>query len=68
MVFFKICVRVKRHDSLHPVYIRITHDRQIGYIKTDKCVGKEGLKKGEVVDPNVLAFCSRVSTTTSRPL
>ena len=59
MASFKICVRVKRHDGLYPVYIRITHDRQIGYIKTDKCVGKEGLRKGEVVDPIILAFCSR---------
>ena len=59
MASFKICVRVKRHDGLYPVYIRVTHDRQIGYIKTDKCVGKEGLRKGEVVDPNILAFCSR---------
>ena len=59
MASFKICVRVKRHDGLYPVYIRITHDRQIGYIKTDKCVGKEGLKKGEVVDPNVLAYCAK---------
>ena len=41
MASFKICVRVKRHDGLYPVYIRITHDRQIGYIKTDKCVDKE---------------------------
>ena len=59
MASFKICVRVKRHDGLYPVYIRVTHDRQIGYIKTDKCVGKEGLKKGEVVDPNVLAYCAK---------
>ena len=59
MASFKICVRVKRQDGLYPVYIRITHNRQVGYIKTDKCVGKEGLKKGEVVDPHVLAYCSK---------
>ena len=46
MASFKICVRVKRHDGLYPVYIRVTHDRQIGYIKTDKCVGEEELKIG----------------------
>ncbi len=42
-----------------PVYIRITHNRQVGYIKTDKCVGKDGIRKGEIIDPTILAYCSK---------
>lgn len=59
MATFKICVRMKRNDGLLPVYIRITHKRKVGYIKTDKCVGKEGIRKGEITDPVVLAYCSK---------
>ena len=55
MACFKICVRKQRRDGLLPVYIRITHNRQVSYIKTDKYVGKEGLRKGEIVDPAILA-------------
>ena len=48
-----------RSDGLFPVYIRVTHNRKVGYIKTQKAVSKEGLRKGEVVDAPVLAFCSK---------
>ena len=57
MACFKICIRSRRKDGLHPVYIRITHNRQIGYIKTDKCVGPAGIRKGEVIDPIILSYC-----------
>ena len=59
MTNFKICLRTQNGGGLFPVYIRITHKRQIGYIKTDKCVSKEGVKKEEIIDPVVLAHCSR---------
>ena len=59
MASFKICVRGRRQDGLYPVYIRITHNRKVGHIKTDKCVDTRSIKKGEVVDPSVLAFCSK---------
>lgn len=36
-----------------------THKRQVGYIKTDKCVSKERIKKGGNINPFVLAHCSR---------
>lgn len=57
MACFKICIRSRRNDGLYPVYIRITHNRQIGYIKTDKCVGPAGIRKGEVIDPIILSYC-----------
>ena len=59
MASFRICIRKQRMDGLLPVYIRITHNRQVGYIKTDKCVGKEGIRKGEIIDPAILAYCSK---------
>lgn len=34
MAYFKICVRAKRKDNTYPVYIRVTHHGQVGYIKT----------------------------------
>lgn len=36
MAAFKACVKYKRSDGLYTVYIRVTHGRKIGYIKTDK--------------------------------
>ena len=59
MACFKICIRGRRSDGLYPVYIRIIHNRQVGYIKTDKCVDIKNIKKGEIVDPSVLAYCSK---------
>ncbi len=59
MACFKICIRSRRNDGLYPVYIRITHNRQIGYIKTDKCVDPRNIKKGEIIDPIILSHCSK---------
>lgn len=59
MACFKICIRSRRKDGLYPVYIRITHNRQIGYIKTDKCVNPRNIKKGEIIDPIILSHCSK---------
>ena len=50
MATFKTCIRVQRNDELFPVYIRITHNRKIGYIKTDKAVDKSKLRKNEIKD------------------
>lgn len=60
MANFKICLRAQKGYGLFPVYIRITHKRQVGYIKTNKSVSKEGIKKGEIVDPVVLSYCSKI--------
>ena len=59
MASFKICIRGRRNDGLFPVFIRIIHNRKVGYIKTDKCVDYKSIKKGEIVDPIVLAYCSK---------
>ena len=57
MATFKACVRKKRADGIWPVYIRVTHNRKIGYMKTDKMVNDKGLVGGEVVDPYVMRYC-----------
>lgn len=60
MANFKVCIRSQRSDKLFSVYIRITHNRKIGYIKTDKVVDKSKLRKGEIKDPNILSYCSNL--------
>ena len=60
MANFKVCIRNQRSDKLFSVYIRITHNRKIGYIKTDKVVDKSKLRKGEIKDPNILSYCSNL--------
>ncbi len=58
MANFKICVRNIRQDGLYSAYIRITHNRSVAYIKTDKIVAKEYLDShGNVSDDFVLRYC-----------
>ena len=33
---FKVTVKNKRKDGLYAVYVRVTHNRQIAYLPTDK--------------------------------
>lgn len=59
MATFKACVRKRRNDGFWCVYIRVTHHKKVGYIKTDKMVSDEGLSRaGEIEDPFVLKWCS----------
>ena len=57
MATFKACVRKKRADGLYYVYIRVTQNRKIGYIKTDKMTSDKYLVGGEIIDPYVLKYC-----------
>lgn len=62
MATFKTCVqpKVKRNDGFYPVYIRVTHNRKIAYIKTDKLVNKQGLSSTmEITDPYVNQYCMK---------
>ena len=76
MATFKVCVRKQRNDGFYPVYIRVTHNRSVGYIKTGKLVNDAGLRQGEVIDPYVMKFCSnrivayveRLNKVWARPL
>lgn len=60
MATFKTCIRLKRRDGLYTVYIRITHNREARYIKTDKVVNKSQIRKGEIKDPLILSYCSKL--------
>lgn len=54
MAYFKICVRAKRKDNTYPIYIRVTHHGQVGYIKTDKVCKSKSVRKGEVIDNYII--------------
>lgn len=59
MANLKACVRRPRKDGFWQVYIRVTHQRNAGFIKTDKMVSRKGLTKtNEIKDPFVLSYCS----------
>ena len=59
MANLKACVRRPRKDGFWQVYIRVTHQRNAGFIKTDKMVTKKELTKtNEIKDPFVLSYCS----------
>lgn len=61
MAIFKAMVRRPRKDGFWQVYIRVIHDRQIGYITTNKFVtGKDLGHSQEITDPYVLEYCSRL--------
>ena len=61
MATFKaIAKQSSRADGFCVVYIRVTHNRQLGYIKTGKRVHKDTLSKsGEIEDPYVLNHCTK---------
>lgn len=60
MATFKAIVKTARADGFYTVYIRVTHHRGHGYIKTDKMVTKKELaKSGEIKDPYVMQYCTQ---------
>lgn len=60
MLTLKICTRYQRKDGMWPVFIRVTHNKKLGYIKTDKMVNAKGLdRNGEVIDKFVIQTLSR---------
>lgn len=66
MTTIKPVVRKARSDGFFPVYIRIVHNRKPGYIKTDKIVDAAHItKSGEITDPVVNEYCSRLVLTYS---
>ena len=59
MATFKPCVQKQRADGFYPVYIRVTHQRKVGFIKTDKVVSKKGVTASkEIKDTFVSNFCT----------
>lgn len=61
MTTIKPVVRKPRADGFYPVYIRIVHNRKPGYIKTEKIVDADHItKSGDITDPVVMEYCSRI--------
>lgn len=61
MATLKPTVNNVKADGYGQVYIRVTHNRKVGYIKTDKMVAKRDLgKNGEIRDATVAKFCSEL--------
>lgn len=59
MATFKATVRGERADGFMQVYIRVTHNRAHGYIKTDKMVTRKELGRNkEINDPFVMNYCT----------
>ena len=60
MATFKVVVQKQRNDGFYAVYIRVTHNRGVKYLRTDKIVDAKGINKKnkEVKDPFVLQACS----------
>ena len=61
MATSKVCVQKQRSDETYPVYIRVTHNRKVFYVKTDKVVDKKGqgvaVKDG--FTPDFITFSSQ---------
>lgn len=61
MATFKACVQKMRADGFYPAYIRVTQDRKVAYIKTDKMVAKKNVSRSkEIQDSEVLKYCLRM--------
>ena len=62
MATIKAEVRTKRKDGMYVVYIRVTHNRQVKYIRTSWMVDDKGLSidKQDVIDPFVSEQTSKV--------
>lgn len=59
MTTFKPIVKTQRMDGFYPVYIRVTHDRKLAYIKTNKIIDPSHVtSKGELTYPVVNEYCS----------
>lgn len=60
MITLKPSVQKMRSDGFFPVYIRVTQNRKVGYIKTDMMVAKKDVtKKKEIRDNYVLMRCTQ---------
>lgn len=59
MATLKAIARKQKPVGPFPVYIRVTHRRQVGYISTDKVIsGKDIAANGDLKDPVVVKYCA----------
>ena len=61
MTTLRPCVQKQRADGFYPVYIRVIHNRQSAFLKTDKLVDKKSVSKSrEIRDNAVLNYCTNL--------
>lgn len=61
MTTLRPCVQKQRSDGFYPVYIRVIHNRQSAFIKTDKLVDRKSVNKNrEIRDNVVLNYCTQL--------
>lgn len=61
MATLKPCVQKQRSDGFYPVYIRVIHNRESAFIKTDKLVDKKSVSKTrDIRDNEVLRYCTQL--------
>lgn len=69
MATFKATTRGERKDGFMQVYIRVSHQKRHGYIKTDKMVTRKELnKQGEIKDAFVINYCTSLIVEYNRRL
>lgn len=69
MATFKAVVQKKRSDGTYPIYIRVTHNRSLVYLKTDMYVHESKVDgKKEIKDQVVLGRCAIQITEYLRKL
>lgn len=61
MATLKAIARKQKSSGPFPVYIRIIHNRKVGYIATDKVIGGNCIAaNGDLKDPVVNEYCARL--------
>lgn len=61
MATLKAIAKKQKSSSPFPVYIRIIHNRKVGYIATDKVIGGNCIAaNGNLKDPVVNEYCARL--------
>ena len=69
MATLRPCVQKQRSDVFYPVYIRVIHNRESAFIKTDKLVDKKSVSKTrEIRDNEVLRYCTQLISEYNRRL
>lgn len=69
MATFKAVTRSERKDGFMQVYIRVSHHKRHGYIKTEKMITKTQLSKsGEIKDAYVASYCAQLILDYNRRL
>lgn len=69
MATLRPCIQKQRADGFYPVYIRVIHNRESAFLKTDKLVDKKSVSKTrEIRDNEVMRYCTNLISEYNRRL